>query len=257
MAAVGWRRTRVSGRRPSAAPLVPRFGPIPPLRGGYPCSSGPRPDGGIRSSAHRRSKRSTGNVHFLSSGIASAQALCTSRSCASRGRFIWQFSTRRAFSTGFQLTAASLITVCLAMLSFTLCSSQYQRFYMPTSFLCTFLICLVTLLIFSSDSKSAFMTPVASLATSFQLEFGKFCCSLLCKMFPANNASFKVVLLIYTVIPLPLYLCILIGVVYSCLFETLSRNRVAYGDLSHIQLVLHIGVHLLGVHLFILTQVSQ
>ncbi|VDL86097.1 unnamed protein product [Nippostrongylus brasiliensis] len=55
------------------------------------------------------------------------------------------------------------------MLSFTLCSTQYQRFYMPTSFLCTFLICLVTLLIFSSDSKSAFMTPVASLATSFQV----------------------------------------------------------------------------------------
>lgn len=65
------------------------------------------------------------------------------------------------------------------------------------------------------------------------------------------------VLLIYTVIPLPLYLCILIGVIYSCLFETLSRNRVAYGDVSHIQLVLHIGVHLLGVHLFILTQVSR
>ncbi|VDM59378.1 unnamed protein product [Angiostrongylus costaricensis] len=132
------------------------------------------------------------------------------------------------------LTAAGLILVCLAMLSFTLCSSQYQRFYMPTSFLCTFLICLVTLLIFSSDSKSAFMTPVASLATSFQ-----------------------VVLLIYTVIPLPLYLCTLIGIVYSCLFETLSRNRIAYGDTSHIHLVLHIGVHLLGVHLFILTQVSD
>ncbi|KAJ1367192.1 hypothetical protein KIN20_028054 [Parelaphostrongylus tenuis] len=137
---------------------------------------------------------------------------------------------------GFQhwLTAAALILICLAMLSFTLCSSQYQRFYMPTSFLCTFLICLVTLLIFSSDSKSAFMTPVASLATSFQ-----------------------VVLLIYTVIPLPLYLCILIGIAYSCLFETLSRNRVAYGDASHIHLVLHIGIHLLGVHLFILTQVRQ
>lgn len=65
----------------------------------------------------------------------------------------------------------------------------------------------------------------------------------------------QVVLLIYTVIPLPLYLCILIGLVYSCLFEMLSRNRITYGDVSHIQLVLHIGVHLLGVHLFILTQV--
>lgn len=40
---------------------------------------------------------------------------------------------------------------------------------MPTSFLCTFLICLVTLLIFSAESHAAFMTPVASLATSFQV----------------------------------------------------------------------------------------
>lgn len=79
--------------------------------------------------------------------------------------------------TLFQLTAAALITVCLAMLSFTLCSSQYQRFYMPTSFLCTFLICLVTLLIFSSDSKTAFMTPVASLAISFQVSFLECCYS--------------------------------------------------------------------------------
>ncbi|PAV84984.1 hypothetical protein WR25_08931 [Diploscapter pachys] len=68
------------------------------------------------------------------------------------------------------ITSASLIAVCLAILAFTVLSSQYQRFYMPTSFLCTFLICLVTLLIFSSEAQGSFMTPVASLATSFQVD---------------------------------------------------------------------------------------
>ncbi|KHN78186.1 Adenylate cyclase type 9 [Toxocara canis] len=66
-----------------------------------------------------------------------------------------------------------------------------------------------------------------------------------------------VVLLIYTVIPLPLYLCILIGVVYSALFELLSANSVEHKDTPGVKLILHLGIHLLGVHLFILTQVRQ
>uniref|UniRef100_A0A8R1DHW5 Adenylate cyclase N-terminal domain-containing protein n=1 Tax=Caenorhabditis japonica TaxID=281687 RepID=A0A8R1DHW5_CAEJA len=127
-----------------------------------------------------------------------------------------------------------LIAIIFAMFAFTACAAQYQRFYMPTSFLCTFLICLVTLLIFSAENQAAFMSPVASLATSFQ-----------------------VVLLIYTVIPLPLYLCILIGTIYSVLFETLIKNKLGLEETGYIKLVLHVGVHLLGVHLFILTQVRQ
>ncbi|CAB3403497.1 unnamed protein product [Caenorhabditis bovis] len=132
------------------------------------------------------------------------------------------------------VVSTCLIIVILAMYAFTTCASQYQRFYMPTSFLCTFLICLVTLVIFSAESHAAFMTPVASLATSFQ-----------------------VVLLIYTVIPLPLYLCLLIGTVYSILYEILSKNKLGLEEIGYIKVVLHAGVHLLGVHLFILTQVRQ
>ncbi|PAV84983.1 hypothetical protein WR25_12905 [Diploscapter pachys] len=67
----------------------------------------------------------------------------------------------------------------------------------------------------------------------------------------------EVVLLIYTVIPLPLYLCILIGAVYSILFELLNRNNAGLVESSYIKVVLHFGVHLLGIHLFILTQVRQ
>ncbi|CAA84795.1 adenylate cyclase [Caenorhabditis elegans] len=132
------------------------------------------------------------------------------------------------------IVSLCLCAIIFAMFAFTACAAQYQRFYMPTSFLCTFLICLVTLLIFSAENQAAFMTPVASLATSFQ-----------------------VVLLIYTVIPLPLYLCILIGIIYSILFEILNKNKIGLEEAGYIKLVLHAGVHLLGVHLFILTQVRQ
>ncbi|KAE9556006.1 hypothetical protein FO519_000752 [Halicephalobus sp. NKZ332] len=129
--------------------------------------------------------------------------------------------------------AVSLLVLCFCMLWFTSLSVHYQRFYMPTSFLCTFLICLFTLLIFSSTHS--FMGPVACMATSIQ-----------------------VVLLVYTVIPLPLYLCILIGIIYSALFELLSGSRLdAFVVPSGVKLALHGCIHLLGVHLFILTQVRQ
>lgn len=131
------------------------------------------------------------------------------------------------------LTASGLIALSVGMLLFTLFSAHYQRFYMPTSFLCVFLLCTVTLFIFSDNSRT-FMSPIGGLATSFQ-----------------------VVLIIYTVIPLPLYLCILVGVIYSALFELLSSNGFEYVDKPGTKLVLHLGIHLLGVHLFILTQVRQ
>lgn len=79
------------------------------------------------------------------------------------------------------------------------------------------------------------MGPVASMATSIQ-----------------------VVLLVYTVIPLPLYLCVLIGLIYSVLFELLSGSRVdTYIIPAGVKFVLHTCIHSLGVHLFILTQVRQ
>lgn len=62
----------------------------------------------------------------------------------------------------------------------------------------------------------------------------------------------------YTVIPLPLYLCILIGIIYSALFEILSYSKPDNFVIpSGVKLALHGCIHLLGVHLFILTQVRQ
>uniref|UniRef100_A0A915DQL0 Guanylate cyclase domain-containing protein n=1 Tax=Ditylenchus dipsaci TaxID=166011 RepID=A0A915DQL0_9BILA len=57
-----------------------------------------------------------------------------------------------------------------------------------------------------------------------------------------------------------LYLSLLIGVCYSCLFELLSggtRSEEVFVVKSGTKLALHACIHLLGVHLFILTQVRQ
>ncbi|MFH4976993.1 hypothetical protein AB6A40_003702 [Gnathostoma spinigerum] len=131
------------------------------------------------------------------------------------------------------MVGAGIVTFCFILFFFTFFSVYYQRFYMPASFLCVFVISLLTLLIFS-DTHGSFMSPVGALATSFQ-----------------------VVLLIYTVIPLPLYLCIVIGILYSTLFVILSANNVDYTDHPGVKFILHLGIHLLGIHLFILTQVRQ
>ncbi|CAD5210753.1 unnamed protein product [Bursaphelenchus xylophilus] len=141
------------------------------------------------------------------------------------------------------VTASIIVILCFTMFRFTQFAAHYQRFYLPTSFLCTFSICVITLLIFSGNDS--FMGPVARIATSIQ-----------------------VILLIYTVIPLPLYLCIGICGVYTLIFELLTTNSgdptIANGKITDVssaypgtKLVLHICVHLLGVHLYILTQVRQ
>ncbi|VBB32533.1 unnamed protein product, partial [Acanthocheilonema viteae] len=128
------------------------------------------------------------------------------------------------------LISITLFVISFGMLLFTLFSVHYQRFYMPASFLCVFILCTVTLFIFS-DKSGSFMSPIGDLATSFQ-----------------------VVLLIYTVVPLPLYLCICIGLIYSILFEMIATGSMSYADALGVKLILHIGINLLGVHLFILTQ---
>jgi hypothetical protein len=65
--------------------------------------------------------------------------------------------------------ALSVVTLCALMLKFTTFAVRYQRFYLPTSFLCTFLICLITLLIF--PSADPLMGPLAKMATSVQVRY--------------------------------------------------------------------------------------
>ena len=92
---------------------------------------------------------------------------------------------------------------------------------MPTSFLCTFLIFLLTVVSLAGFHETPLMSPVGTFVTSIQVIF--------LSLTPETRVDvFQVVLLIYTVIPLPLYLCIFISFLYSLIFESMSISSSRY-----------------------------
>ncbi|ESO07955.1 hypothetical protein HELRODRAFT_75273 [Helobdella robusta] len=69
----------------------------------------------------------------------------------------------------------------------------------------------------------------------------------------------EIILLIYTFIPMPMFFCLAIGVVYSIIFEVLSAILTPINNVYYIigRILLHIAIHSLGVHLFVISQVRQ
>lgn len=68
----------------------------------------------------------------------------------------------------------------------------------------------------------------------------------------------EILLLIYTVIPLPLYICVITGLLYSTVFEILT---VMLHNFEHyhifVRFISHLCVHLIGLHILIMTNVRM
>ena len=68
----------------------------------------------------------------------------------------------------------------------------------------------------------------------------------------------QVLLLIYTVIPLPLYMALIITILYSITFEVLNGLIIDQGvAIILVRFSLHISIHLIGAHIMIMTQVCK
>ncbi|XP_071526446.1 adenylate cyclase type 9 [Panulirus ornatus] len=68
----------------------------------------------------------------------------------------------------------------------------------------------------------------------------------------------EVLLLIYTVIPLPLYLALIMTTLYSITFELLNGFIIDHkAVLVFVRIGLHICIHLIGAHIMIMTQVRM
>ncbi|KAK5644113.1 hypothetical protein RI129_007958 [Pyrocoelia pectoralis] len=70
----------------------------------------------------------------------------------------------------------------------------------------------------------------------------------------------EILLLIYTILPLRLYMCITIGVLYSTLFELLTwltdeRNYELIAII--VRILVHFCIHLIGLHILIMTNVRM
>ena len=69
--------------------------------------------------------------------------------------------------------------------------------------------------------------------------------------------AIEFLLLIYTVIPLPLYLCISFGSLYSVIYEILATLYLCDSGVCDIigKFLLHLCIHLIGIQVFIMSQV--
>ena len=127
-----------------------------------------------------------------------------------------------------------LAVISILILLFT-CSDGYRRVSIATSLLLSLLLCGMVLAPFSFDESD--ISPVGTFA-----------------------ASLEILLLLYTYIPLPLAAAVFLGVSYSVVYEVLvaisfkcmcSAKFIAYKGL------LHLFIHLLGIHIFLVTQVRH
>ena len=130
--------------------------------------------------------------------------------------------------------ALALAAVAVVILLFTRLAA-YERFVLPTSLFLSFLLCGLLLASFTFEKPD--VSPVGTFA-----------------------GSLEVLLLFYTFIPMPLFVSVPIGVVYSLSYEALVAFR--YDEMKGTQFIiskvlLHLCLHLLGIHTFIITQVRH
>lgn len=106
-------------------------------------------------------------------------------------------------------------------------SNLYRRFHLPVSIMTSIVMFALSLV---SVGTISVLTPVGDFS--------------LC---------IEILMIMYTVIPLPLYVCIILGVCYSVLFEFFIGSAFALTP----RILCHICVHLIGVHILVMTNVRM
>ncbi|XP_050824027.1 adenylate cyclase type 9 isoform X3 [Gopherus flavomarginatus] len=162
----------------------------------------------------------------------------------------------------FMVPALSFLLVCVAFFLFTF-TKIYAQHYVWTSLILTLLVFILTLApqfqvltpISGSDDISNRTLPVRATDTCLS-QVGSF------------SMCVEVLLLLYTVMHLPLYLSLFLGLSYSVLFETFGYHfsdedcfaplgaSVIYWELLS-KALLHICIHAIGIHLFIMSEVRS
>ncbi|XP_053327307.1 adenylate cyclase type 9 [Spea bombifrons] len=167
---------------------------------------------------------------------------------------------------GHLVPTLCFLMVCLGFFVFTF-TKPYARH-------CTAVSLLVTLLVFALTLASQFqvLTPGIDIdedsnitnITSLPVPRSSLCLSQV----GSFSICVEVLLLLYTVMHLPLYLSACLGVTYSILFETFGyhfRDEGCFAPLvdrkAHWELLskalLHVCIHAIGVHLFIMSEVRS
>jgi len=114
-------------------------------------------------------------------------------------------------------------------------SKHFQRHYQTVSSAVILSMCFLSLLIINPGTGGLNLTPVSHFALCIEL-----------------------LLILYTVIPLRLHTCFVIGVLYSVSFEALTYYFIRpEGAELLVRLVLHLCIHIIGVHILVMTTVRM
>nr|XP_051692234.1 adenylate cyclase type 9 isoform X1 [Oryctolagus cuniculus]XP_051692235.1 adenylate cyclase type 9 isoform X1 [Oryctolagus cuniculus] len=158
--------------------------------------------------------------------------------------------------------ALCFLAACVGFFLFTF-TKLYARHYAWTSLVLTLLVFALTLAAqfqvltpLAGRADSSNHTPAAQPADTCLSQVGSF------------SMCIEVLFLLYTVMHLPLYLSLFLGVAYSVLFETFGyhfRNEDCFpwpgAPVLHWELLsralLHLCIHAIGIHLFIMSQVRS
>lgn len=140
-----------------------------------------------------------------------------------------------AYWLEFLIASLLLLFLIALILGFTF-TNFYKRFYLLTSIVLSVLLC-------GGINVAQFLYSNSLVST-----VGTF------------TASIEVLFMMYTVIPMPLFLSIGLGVTHSIIYEVLVAVRNDYMQQPIFiigKTFLHLCVHVMGIHIFLMSQVGQ
>lgn len=158
--------------------------------------------------------------------------------------------------------ALCFLVVCVGFFLFTF-TKLYARHYAWTSLALTLLVFALTL-----AAQFQVWTPLSGRVDSPNHTLTAKASDTCLSQVGSFSMCIEVLFLLYTVMHLPLYLSLFLGVVYSVLFETFGyhfRNEDCFPSPDpgalHWELLsralLHVCIHAIGIHLFVMSQVRS
>ena len=154
---------------------------------------------------------------------------------ASTAWCIYFAAMRQTHWVSFVAATVALLAFTIIVLFFTF-TKYYRSYHLPTSAIVTIAISTVCLLAYAPRDSNMDLSTVGIFATSIEI-----------------------LMLIYTVIPMPLYLCVILGVAYSVILEVLSATLANLDAPKYIiaKVFMHICIHLIGIHINIMSEVRK
>ncbi|XP_051979582.1 adenylate cyclase type 9-like [Xyrauchen texanus] len=189
-------------------------------------------------------------------------------------------NSSRCNPTNFLVPTAGFLIICLLLLWFTFLR-PYVHLYNHASFMLTVIMFCITL---APQTQTAYFAHFGGQRVgnqSLQPPFGEKSSQQAPCISPVGTFSLcmEVLLLLYSVLHLRLYASVLLGLLYSVLFESLGWLQLALLDGSDVgswangedpssdwetlrwlgpgKAILHLCAHLIGIHIFIMSEVRS